>query len=645
MRRYFTRRERVELYLGTEGSCALCGRDLDPSFHADHVQPFVRGGLTESPNGQPLCLQCSLKKGANMLRSHQTEFQKICREIKLSQQLRRVILHVCPGGGKSAIPVIAAHELVPAIGEFVGWITPRENLRYQGETAFTAGWLRSLIGHNNEARATANDADLLRGKIGYVTTYQALIAARSYRPNPHLALFRRKRGILILDEPNHLAVGEDFAAAVEPLIEEAAVVVLMGGHFTRHDDQRIAFLDYLPPDSQNRSFVDLTQSERQRTIRYSLSDATREHAIIKINFELRDAKAGWDVEDDNGVLLPDQIASFVGASRSRTKKALFTALNTELFDELIAEAVQFWRDRRRHNPRSRLFIVAPSISQAERAYQQLQKMNVHDAGIAHSEDAAALETIERFQHKRRPHLNVLSSVAMVYEGMDVPEADVLVCLTHIRSREWIEQVLHRVTRHDRTNQLPWEQQFATIFAPRDRFFVELMAEIKADQAPFVVETPLPGPTPPSGGQGGNKVHARESAMTNGSAYAFDGDFIEPPDYDHLTDAMKSAGIHGGISKTQAKKFFEEMSAPRPAPQAAPQQPEADLDPPRVREKRLRDQIKKLHHRGYDSKDPVAKDLPRRRGLAMWKIFQKGVEDMTEQELQYVVAHPELWCRT
>jgi superfamily II DNA or RNA helicase len=640
--RRFTARERTELYLDTDGVCALCGTQLSPQFHADHVVPHASGGPTTSTNGQPLCPNCNLKKGANMLRSHQSQFVEACRQMKMSASLRRVYCHICPGGGKSALPPIAAHELIPSLGDFLGWITPRENLRNQAEDAFVDAWLRSLLGHNNEIRTATNEADLLRGKIGYATTYQALVAARTYRRNPHHDLFRQKRGILFLDEPNHMALDEEFAAAVQPLVENAAVVVLMGGHFTRHDEKRLAFVNYLSPDKARSSFVDLNENEHQICIRYSLTDATRERALIKINFELHDCEAGWETEDKDGIIEEDQITSFYGASKVKTKRGLYSALSTEFAQELLIKGVEFWRSRQRHNSRSRVCIVSPTIALAERAYHLARKMGVTNIGIATSDDSnQALETIERFKHRRLPHLDALSSVAMVQEGMDVQAADVLICLTHIRSREWIEQMIHRVTRYDRDNSLPWERQFATIFAPRDRFFLDIMAEIKADQAPFVEET-IPGTGP--GGGDGSKTRPRESVMTNASAHTLDEIPIMSPNYEHTTQAMRLAEIDGAISTTQAHKFFEEMLNNRQATGQQSSTPAASIDPPRIREKRLRDRIKKMQREGYQSEDPMTHDLPERRGKAMWKIFRKRVDDMSEEELEFIVNHPEQWAR-
>jgi len=576
-----------------------------------------------------------------MLRTHQTEFLEVCRQMKAEKGLRKVIALVCPGGGKSGLPVIAAHELIPYIADAIAWITPRDNLRTQAEEAFTGGWLRSTIGHNNEIRIRKNEPDLLLGKIGYATTYNALIAARSYRPNPHVALFDQKRMILFLDEPQHLALGEDFANAVKPLFERCAVLVLASGGLSRNDNKRCAFLDYLPKDNDGRYLVDLSNTATQTVIKYGLSDATREHAIIKINFELRDCAAEWEIESEDGELLSDgQIETFDGASNIDTSKALFTALTTDFSQSLLTEALEFWRNRRRHNPRSLFLVVVPYISHAERVQRYLQKLGLN-VGIATSDEDDPKGVIRRFRQKQQPYLDALVTVAMAYEGMDAPQADTLVCLTHIRSREWIEQMLHRVTRHDWQNKLPWEQQFATIFAPKDKFFIEIMEQIKAEQAPFVVEE-VPGPPPPPPGSK-STTRAKQSKLTDRSAHTFGEPPVVPNVHDIVTDALKQAEIHGAISTTSAKKFFDAMSSAAQKPSASQAEADVidDVEPPSQRERRLRDRISDLQRQGYD-KTPEAQARIKRRGQAMWKMFHKGVGEMTERELIAVLDARLLW---
>jgi hypothetical protein len=61
--RRFSSRQRVALYMVSGGNCAECGAGLAPGWHADHVQPYSRGGATDVVNGQALCPTCNLKKG------------------------------------------------------------------------------------------------------------------------------------------------------------------------------------------------------------------------------------------------------------------------------------------------------------------------------------------------------------------------------------------------------------------------------------------------------------------------------------------------------------------------------------------------------------------------------------------------------
>ncbi|HEV2945687.1 MAG TPA: HNH endonuclease signature motif containing protein [Solirubrobacteraceae bacterium] len=62
-RRRFTARERAALFVAAAGHCPRCGGSLSPDFHADHCDPWVRGGVTDVINGQALCPTCSRRKG------------------------------------------------------------------------------------------------------------------------------------------------------------------------------------------------------------------------------------------------------------------------------------------------------------------------------------------------------------------------------------------------------------------------------------------------------------------------------------------------------------------------------------------------------------------------------------------------------
>jgi hypothetical protein len=56
---------------------------------------------------------------------------------------------------------------------------------------------------------------------------------------------------------------------------------------------------------------------------------------------------------------------------------------------------------------------------------------------------------------------------MAYEGLDVKPITHIACLTRIRSKPWIEQMLARATRHD-PDAGPWYSQEAHVFTPDDK---------------------------------------------------------------------------------------------------------------------------------------------------------------------------------
>ena len=65
-RRRFNARERAALFIAAAGNCPRCGDPLPPDFHADHRDPWARGGVTDVINGQALCPPCNRRKGDSL---------------------------------------------------------------------------------------------------------------------------------------------------------------------------------------------------------------------------------------------------------------------------------------------------------------------------------------------------------------------------------------------------------------------------------------------------------------------------------------------------------------------------------------------------------------------------------------------------
>ena len=64
----FDDEQREEIFRRDKGKCqgTFCGGKAvnTDKWHADHIFPWIQGGLTEVENGQVLCSTCNLKKTA-----------------------------------------------------------------------------------------------------------------------------------------------------------------------------------------------------------------------------------------------------------------------------------------------------------------------------------------------------------------------------------------------------------------------------------------------------------------------------------------------------------------------------------------------------------------------------------------------------
>ena len=117
------------------------------------------------------------------------------------------------------------------------------------------------------------------------------------------------------------------------------------------------------------------------------------------------------------------------------------------------------------------------------------------AQLATADTPRAHEAVASF--RLHPEPSILVTVAMAYEGLDVPEVAVVAALTHIRSRPWLEQMVARPTRVD-PNAGPYETQRALVFHPDDPLFQRFRIRMETEQGtlarppkPTGTQTPLP----------------------------------------------------------------------------------------------------------------------------------------------------------
>ncbi|WP_328702602.1 DEAD/DEAH box helicase [Belnapia mucosa] len=434
------------------------------------------------------------------LRSHQSELLAIVRAIAAGEagDLRDILAAVTPGGGKSLLPVLAAHVLIGAgLCERVCWVVPRDSLRLQAEEAFADPAWRNALGHALSVRAAENaPGDPCRGLAGYVTTYQGIAAA----PDLHLAAFRRHRYLLVVDEVHHLpALDEDeageaaaWSAPIEPLLSLSAVRLLLSGTLERADGRRILWLPYRRAAGGKRE-VDLA-APSWAVIGYSRARALAERAVLPVSFGALDGEAAWLGPEPEGGgerprLGPHRLRA--PAPDEATRPALFTALRTGFAEGLLRRAFEATRRLRAQRRRvlgegarglGKLLVVAPDQAQARRYLEIIEGWlppgQTGAAALAVSDEPGAPEMLAAF--RLTPEPSILVTVAMAYEGLDAPEVAVVAALTHIRSRPWLEQMVARATRVD-PHAGPYDAQRALVYHPDDPLFARFRWRMEREQ--------------------------------------------------------------------------------------------------------------------------------------------------------------------
>lgn len=415
------------------------------------------------------------------LRKHQNETSRaidgIINKTPKFRNIRRLLLSVVAGGGKGSVPVNAGRLVKAGLVDRLAIVVPRQSLQTQCEEVFMDAFFQKLFGVHMKVRAATNEPSPCRGMNGFVTTYQALGVDR-YKHC--LAALQRERYVLILDEFHHVEEDSPWHQAIEELVAAAEYVIMMSGTLSRANKKKIACVTY------RNGYVSLQGDDQTHVIRYTRTDALREQAILPISFHLHDGEFSWKKAEQGRVV---SVSSFDQVKKKDRSSALYTALQTEFSEQLMYACLKHWLEYKEKRARAKALFVTAQIGDARRCIDYLQSLGI-PALLATSHDSQACrENIDRFKG-RAP---VLVTIAVAYEGLDVPPVSHVCILTRIRSAEWMEQCVSRATRVDKKSG-PYSEQMAHVFAPKDKAFLEFVERIEKEQATRVApakDVPLP----------------------------------------------------------------------------------------------------------------------------------------------------------
>lgn len=390
---------------------------------------------------------------------------------------------VCPGGGKTRITGVVADHF-PSLK--IGVVVPRLSLMEQ-----TA---QSMKEHFNidlrEISGNAESTDPCRGGRGWITTYNTI----ANDPDQWWAEMNRNAYFLNFDEGHHMKMYLDgtmnpFASACEPLMRLAKVVSVMSGTVTTSDNAKLLgpamphreeypWLPHGYTQNGNRWTLDTSANPSwcDMFVRYSRYDALMERAICPLVFHNVDGVVEFK---RNGEQVSGQLSSLVEENRSG---ALWTALETGLAVDLLRACVSHWAK----SGAGKLLVIAHDQKSARQYMRELHDMGIGGVELAISDEPDSHKRVKRFRHGS---CRVLVSVAMAYEGLDVPEITHVVFLTRIRSVGWVLQAFARAWR------ALAKKHEGHVFVPDDVAMNDVIEAIQADQQRALIERDTEGPGP------------------------------------------------------------------------------------------------------------------------------------------------------
>ncbi len=417
-------------------------------------------------------------------RRHQAKAEEISSEIHSGARDQKIVTaYVTPGGGKTLMASIFAHQLLKGDVERVLVVCPRVTLQSQMRNGFNVpslGLTGSLAEGHRRTRSLLKD-DL----SGCVTTYQDLVSdAQRGNKAKWLQFVSEIPTLLVLDEAHHLqspdwagaesSEEKGWAPAVAPLVNAASRVLLMTGTMTRDNGSSIAFIQY---DKDRKPQID---------INYTRRDALDEQAILNISVKLCDGDARyWHRFRQHRHLL----SKASGKNESRALSTLLSdaAYRNKVLDDALSEFAQY---RSTRNANARMIVICANQAQAKSVRDHLRNDGSYRSVLAISDEKDAHIRLARFRDRREGE--ILVTVGMAYEGLDVPDCTHLVALTSIRSRPWLEQALSRVTRFDPKCALSWEEQCAYLYVPNDHSMVSFLSEWIDEQDARFADPPEAG---------------------------------------------------------------------------------------------------------------------------------------------------------
>lgn len=472
-RRRFNISERVGLFLASGGLCSLCGVELPPRWHADHVTPYCDGGPTDVLNGQATCPTCNLKKGASTIAMRNDigqwpasrrlrPWQARAFEHFTQSNLRDYLIVATPGAGKTIAALKIGYELLleGSVDRLI-IVVPTDHLQRQWADAAAMVGINLTPGHRNGDGVAAD-------VHGVVVTYAAVASSPMF-----LRSLCSKPALVILDEVHHVGDSLGWGKAVRQAFEPATFRLMLSGTPFRSDSNPIPFVTY---NDAGRSVANFP---------YSYGHALGNGECRPVLFPSFEGKIEWI---EKGASVSESGLLSEAASRDEASKLLEMALRPrgDWLRAILKEAdTQLSAVRANGHPDAGGLVIAKDQYHARAIVALLRELTLPMLGpepsIAVSDDPGASAVISAFAASQE---RWLVAVRMVSEGVDIPRLRVGVYATNIQTEMFFRQAVGRFVR----SQPDLDEQSAYVYIPKIETLVRFAQDIKDERDHQIEET-------------------------------------------------------------------------------------------------------------------------------------------------------------
>jgi superfamily II DNA or RNA helicase len=480
MSRSFNTNQRVALYLSSQGKCGICGTTLKPGWHADHKQPYSKGGNTDVINGQALCPVCNLKKGAKSLNGfNQWPEHPLLRDWQLDafnqframDNVENFLLVACPGAGKSLFTAKVAHSgLISRHYNRVIIVCPTSSLKKQ--------WARTFLkaGMDIDPTWQASDGGISSDNIGIVVTYAAVAA----NPQSFKMLCKPEHKVLVVfDECHHVGDDKSWGMAITQAFGYATKRLLLSGTPFREDKTPIPYVTYEEVKQYDRTIL-VSKADFAYGYGASLSDRD---VVRNVVFTTFDGEQEWY---SDGAILKHGFQDKLTETLARQRLGTALTPHSGWMETVIRAGHKKLTEIRNsstpyNHPNAGGLIIAMDKYHARQYAEMVKEITGKEPVVVLSgdkDDKEAFESSSKITAFDEGTDEWIIAVRMVSEGVDIPRLRVLIYATDIMTETFFIQALGRIIRY--TKEL--EEQTAYFYLPNEEILKTYAQRIKEIQA-------------------------------------------------------------------------------------------------------------------------------------------------------------------